>query len=1644
MTTSAPKAGGRATEAGMSFQAAVGTWLAAHLITDMPVGSRFGLVADARPIELQFETGDALDDIVLRLTSGGAVHVQCKTRPGLETRPDSDLAKTIGQLVRFLVDARALRNAPDPIRVAAVLAIADNAPRTLDSLEEGCRAFDNGGGWSEVIDRVAENQRSALKIFADHARIAWRAATKSEARDQDLVDLARLFRVRRFGSDMTSGDWREASNLVGSRLFGREDAGGPPTSALLNTARQLIRSGATADRAGLIRTLRAAGHVDTRAPGFDEDIEALQRYSKDEYERLARHTRLPIGDGIPLTRECLPSLNASVVSGSLLVIGEPGAGKTGALVALANQLAPRTAPFVFFSVERLVGLAKLSDFREELHLKNDLLDVLAAWPGVEPGVFIIDALDASRGGQSEALIASLIELAVARLGERWSIVASIRTFDLLNGRRFREVMRGEPPNPDFAEADLKQVRHFRIPRLSKPELSDLANAAPRLSQLVSTAPPKLRTLLTNIFNLSLAAELIESGVAPDSIRRLTTQSELIERYEDERLPTQPLKRAAAAAIEAMVQSRRLTVPQINVQHDGVDDVLQRGVLIRAGDLVAFAHHVLFDHIAGRFYLAWSDPQRLQQQVSGDSAIALLLGPALRFAMERIWKNDKPGRPESWELLIRITAAPELDPIVTSVALRTIAERVETVPDVGRLITLVQSAPDVEMIGMMLSRLSRFVSMSIAERRSASTDAATAWATLAEQAASRGERALSDGARFLLWALFEHADFSDLRFAATFGSAARAVLTLAWSLDPELPPLTAAAIRFVAKSFGSDPVASRALLRQILQEPRFTVHAHEEAPWLAEGIGGIIPHDPEFAAIIYATLFERSAPQEGTSWIGGHRSRILPLSSTRKQDYEHSRWHLTRALKPFLAAHPKAGVTAVIGTALGLAAQDSPRRRQKPKPLRIEVGTRTLQVIDDLMSLQDWRQRARRAGDPEDDVLGTFVDFLRGADSTTFRTAIDVASNIETGAAIWARLLGVAAERLGIADDLLWPLVEQPKFVSVRGLARDAIIYLAAVYPSASLDDRRRFETMALATDLFPEESARKWWRSLLARLLSLVPETSLASGDMRNLRLELQGSGHLRGNPAFVSIQTGVSSADDITDRFLARDGVDLEREPDRSVRAASRALEDALKLGQMGDAAEDLAELWRLAQTLVETIDAAQDPQPHPETLHSSWGAVSNAVERIAKSAAYDPSGPRQPSLDAILDLIERLRGSPYPEPRDGQSDGMMAWGNWDVRVYAASSLMTLARRFANQRPEIIDRLEACLNDPTPTVRLQVAQSLNVLWDIARDRMWTLATHVAKHEGDHGVLGFFISGPLQRFVGADVDRCERLLSTVLNRLPERDVDAERRGRDNVEEAAGNLVALLYVKAANQNAWTWVVRWAGDLVRGDPYLWTMLYALRGVFFFGYGRDADPEGTAMRDRAQKVLDAVVTSAIAAMTTAEPILRDNKRDDTERQAAEALYIAGDRLLDQSCNQLYFGSGASGPSHKEDGPGLLDVLGKQRFLVDYRTILDQIGQNGGARTIHHLIDLYGFLADAAPGEVFDHIAAILVGPAIKDNYQFESLGADALVALVRRYLADYRAVFEDQGRRARLVAVLESFSSVGWPDALKLLYELPDLLR
>jgi hypothetical protein len=293
-----------------------------------------------------------------------------------------------------------------------------------------------------------------------------------------------------------------------------------------------------------------------------------------------------------------------------------------------------------------------------------------------------------------------------------------------------------------------------------------------------------------------------------------------------------------------------------------------------------------------------------------------------------------------------------------------------------------------------------------------------------------DRYMADAARILLMTLDEKADLTDGAIIAIFGAAARGILATAWSSTPENSPLATAGIRSTARSYGSDPAASRALLQRIVDD-RFEEHASQEAPWLAEGVTSIIPYDSVFVAMIYTALFNRDVTDVAKTWMGGSASRILPLTSTHRQDYQRARWHLSRALRPFLDADPMGGTAAVVGAMRGLGAEKRRTRDIPREPTDLIIAGQPVRVVDDLLSLEDWREARAR----EEEALAAFVDFLRSCPPDAFRIAVTTTLALPANAAVWARLLGVAAERPGVCEDLLWPMVSDPHFSAMQGLAR---------------------------------------------------------------------------------------------------------------------------------------------------------------------------------------------------------------------------------------------------------------------------------------------------------------------------------------------------------------------------------------------------------------------------------------------------------------------------------------------------------------------------------------------------------------------------------------------------------------------------------
>lgn len=1238
------RAGGRATEAGMAFQAEVATWIAAHILARLPAGGRFGINNSALPTAIRLETGANLDDIEVTQSDGGAIHVQCKTTATLAAGEKAPLTKTVGQLAGFVAGAKSGAGLPDLNGTVAILAVHAKAPATLDALEAGLRAFDHGGSWATTVPQRNQGERRALGLFQSIATPAWMASLSTPPGDSDLVDMARTFRISRFSMDEGHADWREVSRILGRRVFGDEAAGDAPLRDLKAIMRDLIESGAEADRPGLLRALRLRGHADIASPDFNADIERLASATQAELARLALHTRLPIDGGVALVRESDAPMDAAIATGSLLIIGEPGAGKTGALVGAAARFALAGDAVVFLSVDRFSGVAIAAHLQSELGLDHPLFDVLAAFPGSGRKLLIIDALDAARGGPAEAVFAALIEAARTTLDD-WTVLASIRTFDLRNGRRYRTAMAGAAPDAAFAEPGLAMVRHFLVPRLGETDLANLAARSAGLAALFGAAPPALQRLLHNIFNLSLAAQLLADGATPTSFGAIRSQSGLIDAYEDERLPSTALQQAAAAAVGEMASRGRLAVRKVLVPHASLDAVIQAGVLAEAGDLVSFAHHVLFDHVAGRFFLEWESSSRLVAQVSGDSSRALLLAPALRFAIERLWRSDGPGRPATWAQIADIFAATSIDPVVASVALRTAVENIASSADIEGLVARIAANPAAPGLATMLARISRFAGIEIAAAGTIDSEHALAWANLAAAAIATGRRDLSDPARFLLYELFERADFDDARVLAVFGAAARALLTFAWDADPPMISTVGNAIRFVGKGFASYPAASRTLLDRILREPHFSAHADKEAPWLAEQLIPIARSDPYFAAEIYKMLFSQRITDDGTSWFGGAPSRILPLSSNRRQDYDHCRWTLGCAMAEFLPLSVGHATRALIDARLGKRLSDGYSLGDAVTVTLSDGSSFTLAERD--YGDEAWDEPDEDRPPQDDDMLAHFVAFLRGATLAQYGESVATAASGDSSGSIWARLFGVGAERVADVGALLWPFATHPELLRHADTLRDAVRLVAAAYPAQSRDDRETFERRTLAFDDFEDDYASSGWRQVLGRLLNLIPQDALATPEMVTLRAQLETADALEANEPLSSFKVSWGERGDYHRDMLRREGVDLDAGPDGAILTASDALHALVDKTPSESGAGAIAQLWAKTVALVGMLDTHGDAV-NERVAHPAWGHISNAVERLAESAAYMPGEQDLPALDALMALLDRLSANPYPAIRE------------------------------------------------------------------------------------------------------------------------------------------------------------------------------------------------------------------------------------------------------------------------------------------------------------------------------------------------------------------------------------------------------------
>jgi hypothetical protein len=405
--------------AGAQYQNQVTAWLAAKMLAERPADP---IAPCGKLTYLAAESGEAVDDILAGTDSGAYIFVQAKRRISLSSLENSELAGVVNQAVRQMASTAEPGSRPwsRPLNLHSdrlLLVTSSDSPTTIRThLRSILQRVAGLHPEQSIMDGARSNSETEaltaiLTLFdREWARVGGVAPTAAEQK-QFLT----LFDVEVLDPGDSETNEREAKTDISTCVL--EDQAQQHlawTSLVAQCGRSATRqTGFTVDT--LRRSLRDEGLVLKSIPSFTADIEILRRHTQTTLGQLANLSRIQLGgQTLKVERLAVTELLQVADRKSCIVVGQPGAGKSGAIHDVASRLLEAGRDVISFAVDRL-EFTNFSQLQAELELEHPLIDVIKAWDGNENGVILIDALDAARGAAAGEVILSLIQELTSRL-----------------------------------------------------------------------------------------------------------------------------------------------------------------------------------------------------------------------------------------------------------------------------------------------------------------------------------------------------------------------------------------------------------------------------------------------------------------------------------------------------------------------------------------------------------------------------------------------------------------------------------------------------------------------------------------------------------------------------------------------------------------------------------------------------------------------------------------------------------------------------------------------------------------------------------------------------------------------------------------------------------------------------------------------------------------------------------------------------------------------------------------------------------------------------------------------------------------------------------------------------------------------------
>lgn len=1654
---------------GVGYEAKVAAFIAVKMLAGVGCDVWEG-VSDADVAAVTMQDAEAVDDVVVELRGepAGKVFISAKHRAGAIALTARSVVFTdvVGSFVRqfsdLTDDARSRSRLVWAVPSTAGRRVTQELRGVLNTFRE-----DDCTSLPDFLKRRQTKEREAMSAVREQTKRAWKQTHKRLPTDVELCEFLRLVHVEVF--DFGGGCQSEQSALQTIR---DSLALKPPDAKHIwnwldlhfrqNNERGLRRTAAT-----LRQRLTTEARVKLKAaPSFSEDIASLRQLTARNLDRLKDHTLLRFPNAeihVERTAE-LSALVAAAKRGHLLVTGEPGCGKSGLMHPLAETLVRDGVPVVLLLAEEIFG-KEWNGVPNLPGLNRALDDVLANWPDGAQGVLITDALDAVRDVDTQKLLRRLLQ-DVQRGKSGWTVVASVREFDLKHGRELRETFPGAGVE-GHASGEFAGVAHFHVTGLTDTHLDALIVKVPEIGPFIASARASHRAggIHRSPFFLRLAAELLRAGVSAARLADWSSPAVLLRRFWAERIQSGVGASACQSALQficgRMVELRRMALSMQEVslgmpERDAVTELRSRGILqspaLKHGSTVGggelrFSHHLLHDYAVARSLIP-DTAAPFSAFAIRHPLLPIFYRQSFLLALEELW-DGQDGRAGFWETALKLESVASLHGVSRNLAPILAGRRVDTPGDLQALTDAVaastsEDSPAEKALRHMASGLQDVADASLRAGAGAWCGFAAKLATMLPGRASLETPLVHIIARLnAVSAAFADGPLRGLNAAASG--------LLAHHVAKEVPRgwryagLTAS--ETLCRTFRLAPAETEAAFCTMLSPERLAAFPH----WDLFDLAHQLKHLGDEGESVVLRLFEAafSTEPESNEWenFGG---QIMPMRMQTRDNWNSIHYSLAE----YYQSRP--GSNAGLMTELACIAWNAAARRHE----RGESDERVIAMFSfrgaECALVEDFGHIWGREHEHEEDRILTWFETLleewaAAGDTARLNAALDRFAARNRTSEMWKVFLTAGArhpQTLGLELELV---LRESLFLTHSDYSYCGMLLFSALHKSGDMAQRERLERIILElpqTARFvrdePREPMPVWLEHTQNKLLGSLSESDIVVTEVLALRTERQSQRPLPENrkpEGFRFTSSNISN-----EEMLERDGVSL-KDP---VNSKLYRLREALKPFRDSDGEKltnnGFTEHWPLIGQCESAV--RRHRETHAQMAEELWGHLVGACQSIAIHARWPANDEQWKTVRRIL-LAASNDPTPEPEENDEGEEDRWPSSDWPApRIDAAQGLLFLVLRLGRADKQVAAALLRLCTDKVHALRFNLAERLRVLSQIEPVLMWQLVDCFILCEKRFSVLEALLLS-LDRLWGVSAPDLMLRLGRIAKRA--------RTAPDthDVHERSAEVYLYRYLRTGDAECEAFVNDLIADCdsARASHALSSLPSGCRSGKWLTVGDAVKVvvQEEAVRKRTWAFFGKLLSTAQAKLRQHQEHWRQLRTDgQPDAEALKPTQEAIDRivqLIDNIAMQLYFASGAFADRQNNEDDHLTEPQ-KNRFWAEAAESLRALAEEMHPHTAHHVVQTLRHLLPCAPREVF-LVAARAITTSSAAGYQHESLAVSEVVKLIQCALADHREIFHCSDNAeseclSALLKVLDLFVEAGWAEARQLTHRLEEIYR